>query len=128
LAAEDFQVAVFATAGGGGEAADMCFFCPAFMIILATVAVGVIGAARGSVGAAVIAAMLAGFTGVVVLYAAATLEPSDDPDEQGNQQLMRSTVGWWATSAVIAVGSVGWVAVRRHRRLPCCASGLEVHL
>lgn len=109
------MVTIFATAGGGGEAADMCFFCPAFVMLLATVAVGLTGAIRGSVWSAAVAVMLAGFVGVVVLYAAATLEPSDDPDEQGTQRLMQETVGWWVASAVVAVGSAGWVAARRVR-------------
>src|SRR5262249_15467568 len=106
-------VSIFATAGGGGEAADMCFFCPAFAMILIAVAAGIVGAVRGSVWAAATAVIVAGVVGGVVLYAAATLEPSDDPDEQGTQQAMRSTVGCWGVSAVVAVGSAGWVAARR---------------
>jgi hypothetical protein len=93
----------------------MCFFYPAFVPLLAAFVVGTVGAARESVRDAVVALMLAGFLGVVVLYAAATLEPSDDPDEQGTQQLMRSTVKWWSASAVVAVGAAVWVATRRLR-------------
>jgi hypothetical protein len=64
----------------------------------------------------VIAVLMAGFLGALVLYAAATLEPSDDPDEQDSRRLMWSVVVLWAVSAVIAIGSAGWAAARRLRK------------
>jgi hypothetical protein len=107
---------VLATAGGGGEAADLCFFCPVFVLLLATVVIAFAGAIRGSVGAVVIAVLMAGSLGALVLYAAATLEPSDDPDEKDTRRLMWSMVVLWAVSAVIAIGSAGWAAARRLRK------------
>ena len=106
----------FATAGGGGEAYDMCFCCPAIVWLLIATIVAAAGLARGSMVTSVVAVILTGMAGAVVLYAAAIHEPSDDPDERGSQELLQSLVGWWVISQVITLSSAAWVAVRRYRR------------
>jgi hypothetical protein len=94
----------------------MCFFGPVSVLMLATVIAAVAGAVRGSRRAIGAAALLAVPVGAAVLFAAATQEPSDDPDEQVNQMLSRSMVVLWAVSALTTVASAVWIAVHQLRR------------
>ena len=104
---------LLATAGGGGEAYDMCFFCPAFVGVVAAALVAFVGLARGAARASVVAIVMAGIVGAFVLLAVATNQPTDDPDEQGSQQMLRSLLWWWVAAAVISVASATIVAARR---------------
>jgi len=105
---------LLATAGGGGEAYDLCFFYPAFVGVLAAGLVAFVGMVRGAALASVVAVVMSGVIGAFVLLAVATNQPTDDPDEQGSQQMLRSLLWWWGTVAVISVASAVVVAVRRY--------------
>jgi uncharacterized membrane protein len=120
LAAEGFWVYLLATAGGGGEAYDMCFFCPAFVGVVAIALVAFVGLAHGATRTSVVAVLMSGIIGVVVLLAMVTTPPTDDPDEQGSQQMLGSLLWWWVAVAVISVASAMIVAARK------CASRRSV--
>jgi hypothetical protein len=107
---------VFATAGGGGEAADLCFFVPAYFALSVGFVAGCIGFIRTSTRATIISAILACIFGTLVLLAAAGDKPSTDPDEQGNQNTMHQLVWWSVATASVAVISVVRVALARYTR------------
>jgi hypothetical protein len=106
-------VLLLATAGGGGEAYDLCFFCPAFVGVVATALVAFVALARGAPRASVVAVVMAAILGGFVLLAVATNEPSADPDEQGSQQMLRSLLCMWVSAACISVTCA--IAVALHR-------------
>lgn len=104
---------LLAAAGGGGEAYDLCFFFPAFFGAVAAGLVAFIGLVRGEASASVLAVVMSAVIGAFVLLAAAANQPTDDPDEQASQQMLRSLLWCWGTAAVISVASAVVVAIRR---------------
>jgi hypothetical protein len=103
-------------AAAGGEAADVCFYCPVFVGILVTIAAAIAAVIRGSVWLAALSVIVSAFVGFVVIGAAATWQPTDNPEEQWTQRQVYGLPWNWLPTAALAVGSLVWVNVRRSRR------------
>jgi hypothetical protein len=82
-------------------------------MILTSTFLGISAAKHGSARTSAIAVVLAVLLGSLILYGDAHHVKSDDSDEQNNENIRRSMIFWWWVSLGIAVGSAGWVAVKR---------------
>jgi len=104
---------LFATAGGGGEAYDMCCFCPLLMGILATMITAVVSLKHGTPRTAVIAIVIAALVGVIVIQLVASMKPTDDPDEHGGQETQWLLFWFWVVATVIALVAAVAAIIRR---------------
>lgn len=97
---------MFATAGGGGEAYDMCCFCPLFLGILATGFAAFASLKSETARLWGAAVTLTALTGMVAVPLFASMTPTDDPDEVGSHEWRWILFWMWVGTAGLALTAV----------------------